>query len=421
MTTSHPHAQESPLGPYRALDLCDEKGLVCTRMLADLGADVIVIEPPGGSPVRRRGPFYKDQREPEKSLFWFAFNTSKRSVTLDLEQPRGRELLRELARRSDFLVESFPPGQMAAWGLGYDALAALNPRLIMTSITPFGQGGPYAGYRGSDITGQALGGLMYLQGEPDRPPVRVSTSQAYIQAGIQACVGTLLAHYHRELTGQGQHVDQSMQEAVVITMDNAANAWDQTQTVIRRLGTGREAGQQVLELVYPCRDGFMCFAVLTPDQFHAFLGWLRSEEMEGALGDPKWSDAYSQPGLGVLAFSEEDFRARDETITRFFMTKTKQELYEKGQSLGLEITPLSEPKDLLTNPQLETRGYWQRVRHPELDDVITYPGPPFRLSETPWQVQRRPPRIGEHNAEVYEGLLGLSGAELRELKRARII
>lgn len=411
----------SALAPYRVLDLCDEKGLVCTKMLADLGADVIAIEPPGGSPVRRRGPFFKDQPDPERSLFWFAYGTSKRSITLDIHSSRGRGLFRELAQRSDFVVETFPPGHLASLGLGYEQLSALNPRIIVTSITPFGQAGPYSRYRGSDLTGQAMGGLMYIQGDPDRPPVRISTCQSYVQAGIQAGVGTLLAHYHRELTSQGQHVDQSVQAAVVIAMENAANAWDQTRTVIRRLGTRRESGDKIMEFVYPCRDGYVCFSILTPDQFHAFLDWLRSEGMEGALAAPRWSEAYSKPGLGVLGLTQRDFDARTETISRFFRTKTKREVIEHGQLIGLELFPVAEPLDLLESEHLRARGYWQRVEHSELGHTITYPGPPFKMSLTPWRIRRRPPRIGEHNAEVYRGLLGLEEKVVRELQEEKAI
>ena len=224
-------SEQSLLAAYRVLDLTDEKGVLCTKLMADFGADVIKIEPPGGDPMRRIGPFYHDEPDPEKSLFWFTFNTSKRSITLDITRREGQEILRQLATTADFVVECFAPGYLDSLGLGYSALSEVNPRLIMTSITPFGQTGPYRDYKASDIVGLAMGGLLYLNGEPGRPPVRVRASQAYAQASVQAAGGTMVAHYYREISGEGQHVDVSMQEAVSNTLDTAQQAWDLQRTV----------------------------------------------------------------------------------------------------------------------------------------------------------------------------------------------
>jgi len=216
----------SLLGPYRVLDLSDEKGVLCGKVLADLGADVIKVEPPSGDPMRHIGPFYHDIPDPEKSLYWFTFNTSKRSVTLDITKARGQEIFKEMARTADFVIECFPPGYLAEYGLGYPVLSKLNPRLIMTSITPFGQSGPYRDFKAYDIVGLAMGGLMYLNGEREYRPVRVRAQQAYAQASVQAAAGTMVAHYHRQTTGEGQHVDVSMQEAVSNTLDTAQQAWN---------------------------------------------------------------------------------------------------------------------------------------------------------------------------------------------------
>ncbi|MCK4722097.1 MAG: CoA transferase, partial [Dehalococcoidia bacterium] len=198
--------QDALLGDIRVLDLADAKGVYCTKLLADLGADVIKIERPGGDPMRNIGPFFHDEPDPEKSLYWFHFNTSKRSITLNLETADGREVLKKLAKTADVMVETFSPGHLEQIGLGYQTLRELNPRLILTSITPFGQTGPYRDFEGSDMIAQAVGGLMYLPGFPEDPPCRIYGSQAYHSASVQAAVGTMIALYARELTGEGQQV-----------------------------------------------------------------------------------------------------------------------------------------------------------------------------------------------------------------------
>ncbi len=410
---------QSPLGPYRVLDLTDEKGILCTKTLADLGADVIKIEPPGGDPVRNIGPFYHDIPHPEKSLYWFTFNTNKRGITLNLQTQDGRDIFRSLTKTADFVVETFPPGHLDKLGLAYDALSTLNSRLIMTSITPFGQSGPYRDFKGSDIVGMAMGGLMCLCGDPDRPPVRISTSQAYAQAGIQAAVGSLIAHYHREMTGEGQWVDASVQEAVTIATDNAQQAWNLTGTTMGRQGSGRTSFGRYLEMRYPCKDGHVSCVMLGADAFEASVEWMAGEGMAGDLTDPKWKERFTPEGLRET--SQEELDHQKEIMNSFFMTHTKAELYKEGQARKLELTPMSTPKDLLEDAQLAARDYFVPVDHPELDDVITYPGAPFKMSRTPLKISRRAPLIGEHNEEIYEKELGFSKEELNKLKATGVI
>src|SRR3990172_4668373 len=192
------------LSPYRALDLTDERGLLCGQILGDLGADVIAVEPPGGAPARRLGPFYKDEPHPDRSLYWWAHARNKRSITLDIESRDGRALLLRLVETAHFFIESDRPGAMARRGLGYDDLAAVNPGLVYVSITPFGQDGPKAGYADSDLILWAAGGPLALTGDTDRPPVRVSVPQAYAHAGAEAAVAALIAHYQRERSGRAR-------------------------------------------------------------------------------------------------------------------------------------------------------------------------------------------------------------------------
>lgn len=200
---------EPMLAPYRVLDLTNDWGFLCGRLLADLGADVIKIEKPGGDLARNIGPFYHDIPHPEKSLYWFFYNANKRGITLNIGTADGREIFRKLVKAADFVIESFPPGYIDEMGLGYSVLSEVNPRIIMTSITPFGQTGPYSKYTASDIVSMASCGWMYKCGDPDRPPVQMGSPQACLHGATQAVAGTLMAHYYREMTGEGQHVDAS--------------------------------------------------------------------------------------------------------------------------------------------------------------------------------------------------------------------
>ncbi len=193
------------LGPYRVLDLADDRGLLCGKILADMGADVIKIEPPGGDPARRIGPFYGDDPDPEKSLYWFAYNTNKRSITLNLEDNEGQQIFKDLVKTADFVTESFDPGYMAGLGLGYSDLEKINSRIIMVSITPFGQTGPYVEhkYRYNDMIVWALSGFMHPNGDPDRAPTQITFPQAYLHGGAEAATAAMAAHYARETFGEG--------------------------------------------------------------------------------------------------------------------------------------------------------------------------------------------------------------------------
>ena len=216
------------LSPYRVLDLAGHRGLLCGKLLGDLGADVIKVEPPGGDPARRMGPFIDDEPNPEQSLLWMGLATNRRSITLELGAERGRELLRRLAAKAHFLIESFAPGHMGT--LSYQELHRLNPALIVVSITPFGQSGPWSGLQATDLTGVALGGSMYPTGEEDRPPVRISHSpQFWLVGAASGAAGAMVAHHYRMLTGLGQHVDVSCQQAITRTLSHAPQMWDSTE------------------------------------------------------------------------------------------------------------------------------------------------------------------------------------------------
>ena len=413
------------LQPYRVLDLTQAIGWSCGKLLADLGADVIKVEPPAGDPGRRVGPFYHDTPHPERSLAWFTANTNKRGITLEVETGDGQALLQALARDADFILESFAPGYMARHGVGFEQLRELNPRLIWTAITPFGQSGPYANYRATDLIGTAMGGLMFLCGDPDRPPVRMRPSQAYLHAGLQAAVATLLAHHHRVQTGEGQFVDVSMQHAVSWTIIPARQYWELNRLITERNGPWRAFGDQLRRIIFPCQDGHVALmGVINAREWRPMVEWLAGEGMAEDLTDESWRILAENAGPNPLtqaAVTDEELAHVYDILSRFFLKHTKAELSEEARRRRLMLFPVHTPRDLRGHPQLAAREFFRPLHHPELQATLPYPGAPYPLSETPWQLQRRAPLIGEHNEAIYGGELGLSRADLAVLMAAGAI
>jgi crotonobetainyl-CoA:carnitine CoA-transferase CaiB-like acyl-CoA transferase len=237
------------LSPYRVLDLTTERGFLCGQILGDLGADVIKIEPPGGSSARRLGPFFEDRADPNRSICWWAYNRNKRGITLNLETDEGRELLYRLVARARFLIESYNPGYLNGRGLGYADLAAHNRELIYVSITPFGQHGPKAAYADSDLVILATGGPLLLYGDEDRPPVRLSVPQAYLHASGDAAVGALVANHECNRSGTGQHVDVSAQQSVTLATQANNLAYRLEADEARRMAGGVKVGAMRVPLV----------------------------------------------------------------------------------------------------------------------------------------------------------------------------
>jgi crotonobetainyl-CoA:carnitine CoA-transferase CaiB-like acyl-CoA transferase len=415
------------LGDVRILDLTDEIGVYCTKLLADLGADVIRVENPKGDPVRRRGPFFHGRAEPELSLFHFHFNTSKRSITLNLGSTDGRNLFRKLVRTADVVVETSPPGYLANLGLDYASLKEINPGLILASITGFGQDGPYRQYKAPDIVGVAMGGLMYLGGNPGEPPFYPGAFQGYHLASTDAAIGILLALYHRDLTGEGQQVDISMQESVCEAIEYGAVVWDLMKTLRKR--TGRRVYRDWDE-VFPCQDGYILCSPLGGGGWEKILAWMDSEGMAADLKEPLY-----QAALKVMAWGGVDRAVLPPDIDRemltkdpqivahieevwqaFLMAHTREELYRGCQERDVRLMPVYNARDITEDPQLIDREFFVEVQHPELKTPLKYAGAPYRLSATPWQVSQRAPLAGEHNLEIYQGELGLSTSELVALK-----
>jgi len=402
------------LHSFRVLDLTDEKGYFCGKILGDLGADVIKIERPGGDPARNTGPFYHDTPDPEKSLSWMYCNNSKRGVTLDIESAAGKDIFKGLVKTADFLVESFPPGYMEGIGLGYEAVAAINPRIIFTAVTPFGQSGPYRDFKVSDIVLWALGGVMYTCGDQDRAPVRCTIPQSYYFGGLQAATGSMVAHYHRQLTGEGQYVDVSIQEAVLLNVPNNVMTWD-----LEKKNTMRSEGMRV-RMVYPCKDGRVVCSVggagvgWTKSNI-ALTKWMTEEGMSEELEHYDWTK------YDNATVTKEEINRIEEIVGNFFITRTKQELYQAAIERGFNLAPSATPRDTVENLQLKAREFFVEIEHPELGDSITYAGAPLKMSHHSWSIRRRAPLLGEHNEEVYEQELGLTRQQIATLKRDRVI
>lgn len=438
----HDEGWGGALSDLRILELPGELVAYGGKLLADLGADVIKVEPASGDPMRRCGPFLGGDPHPEKSLAFLYLNTNKRSITLDITTADGRAVLKELVKTADVLLEGYPPGHLAAMGLGYDVLRSVNPRLVMTSASPFGQTGPYSRYKGSDMLIQAMGGIMFMSGLAEDPPVYLgfNTRQSAFLVGGHACIGTLLALHQRNLSGEGQHVDISGQEAVAIILDNAIGMYEQAGEVRSRTQYPSQTSPPGVGL-YPCKDGWVMVLFAMVSRAHdaarwdRALAWMTDEGFSTDLTSDRWRKVlevcssretlleYFDPSQGEKVLREKlvEVAHIDEEVRRFFATRTRRELETAGQERGIVVASVNTVAELGDDPHLKEREFFAQVEHPDLGISLRYPGPPYRLSETPWQICRSAPRLGEHNREVYEGLPGLTTQEVGALMGAEII
>jgi benzylsuccinate CoA-transferase BbsE subunit len=407
------------LNGCRALDLTDQNGFLCGKILADLGVEVIKIEPPGGDPARKTGPFWSDIPDPEKSLYWFAYNSNKRGITLNINTRDGQEILHRLIKSVDFIIESFSPGYMEEMGLGYSALDNLKSGIILVSITPFGQTGPYKDFQTTDIVTMGMAGILYQTGDFDRPPVHMNVPQACLHASADGAVGALLAYYHREMTGEGQHIDAAMQQSTAWFLANAVPFWELSNVVMKRAGSFRWANKSYQRQVWECKDGYVFFFMLGGKQgartFHELVNWMDSEGMANDyLRSMDWET------LDVFNATQEMIDKISEPIQEFFMSHTKKEISQGAGDRQISMCPLSSMEDLLHSEQLKARNFWTEIEHPELNTTITYPREFVKFSEISCETRFRAPLIGEHNEEIYKEI-GLLKDDLVVLKQAGII
>ncbi|MBI2765660.1 MAG: CoA transferase [Chloroflexi bacterium] len=398
----------------RVIEFTDELGSYCGRLLADLGAEVIKVEPPGGGLERHTPPYFHGDRTPDNAIGFWVHNTSKKSVVLDLEDAAGRTLARQLALTADIVIEDCPVGWLAARGLGYEELRAEKPSLVYTSVTGFGQAGPHAGYAYSDIVGQAMGGVMTLAGDPADPPNIIYGNQANVSASVDAAQGTLLALLHAEKTGAGQHVDVSAQESLSMSQETAMQTWDlQKRNRVRSGGRGMIPVPLPGAGTYPTADGYAVLFVIAPAgaDFPTLVDWLRDKGMAEDLDDEPYASICADLNMAMLTRVVGDPASAGpflghlshihDVLVRFMRTLTAREAYEEGQRRRLLVGIVSKPRDLAENAQLRARDWFTHF------DVgaerVEFPGPPYRLSESPVTIGR-PPRLGEHTGELLASL-----------------
>jgi len=399
--------KEGLLQEIRILDLADEKASFCSKLLADLGAYVIKVEKPGGDSSRKIGPFLGNSPHPERSLFFYYHNTNKLGITLNLEHPLGREIFLRLVKKTDIVVESFQPGYLRDLKLDFEILKEANPKLILVSVTGFGQNGPRKNYQSCDMVASAYGGQMYVSGSPSTPPLKPFGEQSYFTASLNAAIGILLALRKRVHTERGEHIDISLQESVSSTLDHVMVRYFNEMLITKRLGNLYWNNSF---FILSCKDGHILMAPF--QQWETLVEWMDSEGMAEDLKEEKWR--------------EEEYRIRNiehilQVLERWTKTHTVTGLFELGQSMRFPWAPVYSPEEVLESPQLKERSFFIDVDHPEIGTSFKYPGMPYQLSSSPLNRWKRAPLIGEDNVQIYQKELGLSNEELQRFSSLGVI
>jgi crotonobetainyl-CoA:carnitine CoA-transferase CaiB-like acyl-CoA transferase len=396
----------SPLSGYRVLDLAGPLAFHCVKLLADMGADVVKVEPPSGDAARRIPPFKDDLPHPEKSLYFLHYNTNKRGITLNLESSDGRAVFLQLARSADVVVESFRPGRMDELGLGYGVLRAGNPGLIMASITPFGQTGPWRDYQATDIAGLALSNLMVLTGEPGEPPVQAPGEVAYGMASTYGAFGVAVALYHRLESGRGQHIDVSMHECGAHIAGYFIPQYGSTGAKPSR--ASRKGEETDLYDPYPTKNGYVRIFVIPVEQWRRLVDW---------MGRP---EAIAGGEFEKMEYRRQHSEIVHGAISDFCRRHTKEELYEEGQKRRISVTPINTVREFMESAHTKARQIFLEMEHPVVGKYLHY-GPVPRLSDSPGRVTRTAPLTGEHNEEIYCAELGFSQEGLLALRANGVI
>ena len=401
---------DQALQDLRILDLTHYvAGPVCTKALADFGADIIKVERPGiGDPARHLPPFPNDSPHPEKSGLFLYLNNNKRGVTLNLKTGAGVCIFKELVGWADVVVENFRPSVLPGLGLGYETLCAINPGLVMTSISNFGQTGPYRDFEATEAVYYALSGLMFSTGRADREPIKMGASVIQYQAGIQGALHTMIALRGRETRGSGQHVDISIHQVQTGSIDRGTAmllAYQYTGDVVHR-GFQLDSGGASVHL---CQDGYLN---MYPED--AIL--LKCLDMIGR-SDLKSHPLFSSP---EARSTPESSLAFDELLAPWLLEHTVIEAWASAQEARIMSGPVYTSAQLVADPNFSARGFWSRVERP-YTGRSTIPGRPFNLYSSPWSLRRPAPTLGEHNREVYSGLLGYSRGDLVKLKELAVI
>lgn len=404
--------ENTALGSLKVLDLSNENCVYCGKLLSGMGADVIKVERPGGDPTRNYGPFFQDVTHPEKSLYFAYLNTGKKSITLNLENRDGQEIFKKLVKVSDIILETFPVGYLESLGLAYTDLKKINPGIIMTSVTPFGQTGPHKNWHASsEIIASAMGGVQFENGEPTSKPVQFGNFLVGYAAGTYAAVGTMAAYHNRLFTEEGNHIDISLQDICASWLDATyGNYQYPPYRITPRWGS--QSPTWVPSRLFRAKDGH--FFLVGSNRWNLVAAWLVEEGVDiGDLVDPKYEGTNSRD----LLWAQKE-RIND-LVNELGMKHTKREIMIEGQKREIPTTLVSTVKDIYDDPQLKEREYFVEVEHPVLGK-INYPGAPYKFIESPWQIGGPAPLIGQHNEEIY-GELGFSKEDLINLKQGGAI
>ena len=385
----------------RILDLADEKASFCTRLLADMGACVIKVEKPGGSASRNTGPFLKDASRPKTGIPFIYNNTNKLDITLDLEHKEGRSIFLKLVPGTDAVVETFAPGDLKRMGLGFEALKALNPKLILASVTGFGQKGPRKSFKANDLIASAYGGQMYACGSPDRPPLKSFGDQSYYTASLFAATAILLALRNRAKSGAGEHLDISLQASVTATLEHVMVRYFSEGINFQRQGS-RHWNEGFV--ILPCKDGFIHATLF--QKWETLVEWLASEGMAEDLADEKWLD--------------EDFRRQNlehviAVLKKWTTNHTVDEIFKLAQLMRFPWAPVRSPNEVINCSQLKARNFFIERKESGSGKPVTFPGTPYKTSAK-IDIRTNPaPQPGEHNEMIYRQELGLSKKNLKRL------
>jgi crotonobetainyl-CoA:carnitine CoA-transferase CaiB-like acyl-CoA transferase len=387
------------LSLIRVLELCDEAGVLAGKILGDLGADVVKVEAPGGDLGTRRPPYLGGICDPERSLAWLALNTSKRGITLDPESSAGRAALHRLLDWADVLLDTFVPGALEAWGLGWDAMHRQHPRLVRCAITPFGQTGPHSQFRARDLVVVAMGGNASMTGDPDRPPLRCTLPTSYYHAAPEAVLGVLMALQAREASGRGQLVDVSLHECQLGTLLGSPGIHGASPQPPRRGGarTGRTRE------IWPAGDGHVSFGLRGgPARVPGLRGLVAWMSEAGAA--PEWLRDYDWERFSPNALDAAELARLEACFGAFFASRTMRELYEGALARRILLAPCNDAREVLAHPQLRDRDLFTTIEYPEFGASIEHPAFFAKASGLAVGIRRRAPRIGEHNDEVYRAL-----------------
>lgn len=401
---NEPAGAAGPVADLRVIELGQLiAGPFCGQLLADFGAEVIKVEPPGaGDPLREWG----QQKLDGQSLWWPVIGRGKKSITLNLREEDGQALVRELVKKSDILIENFRPGTLERWNLGYDQLSAINPRLVLIRVSGFGQTGPRAQEAGFGVIGEAMGGLRHVMGDPDRPPARAGISIGDSLAATFACLGGMMAIHARARTGRGQIVDSAIYEAVLAMMESLVSEYDKTGYVRER--TGATLPKVAPSNVYPCTDGTVLIAANQDTVFR---------RLAQGIGQPELA---TDPRFATHTERGERQAELDAIVTAWTKAHTVDQVIAAMKESGVPAGKIYRASDMLDDPHFIARQAIVRVAHKTFGDVAMQNVVP-KLSDTPGAVRAAGPELGEHNDEIYRGLLGLDDARLAELQARGII